>query len=180
MKAARRLFSKNGFSGTSISMLAKAAGIVNQSLIYHHFANKEELWIAVKSEVASKFVQVDIEGCNLRQFVEKVVRNRVDFFNKNPDLLRVIYWQRLERSNKKQMQGLSKEVADNLCAQIRHLQENGEIKKTLDPHLILLMIVAVCEGAHRDGPDEFATVEEKNQDAYLEMAIPGLIATLQP
>ena len=46
LNAARDLFVKKGFAGTSISEIAKQAK-VNQSLIYHHYANKESLWTAV-------------------------------------------------------------------------------------------------------------------------------------
>jgi AcrR family transcriptional regulator len=48
LDAARKLFVKNGFAGTSISDIAGLAKI-NQSLIYHHFRDKQELWKGLKN-----------------------------------------------------------------------------------------------------------------------------------
>lgn len=53
------LFLSRGYSGTSMSMVAKAAGIRKASL-YHHFASKEALFLAALSaDVAASLAQVD-------------------------------------------------------------------------------------------------------------------------
>ena len=42
LQEAEDLFSEKGFNGTSIDMIAKAAGI-NKGLIYYHFKNKHDI-----------------------------------------------------------------------------------------------------------------------------------------
>ncbi|WP_299867295.1 TetR/AcrR family transcriptional regulator [uncultured Hoeflea sp.] len=45
IETSTELFLKNGYSGTSMSKIAAACGITKASL-YHHFAGKEELFVA--------------------------------------------------------------------------------------------------------------------------------------
>mgnify|MGYP002789645991 CR=1 FL=1 len=54
INAARHCFAQKGFAGSSISYIAKQAEI-NQSLIYHHFGNKRDLWIAVKVQILDDY-----------------------------------------------------------------------------------------------------------------------------
>jgi AcrR family transcriptional regulator len=49
IKAAMRLFSEQGFHGTTTRQIAEAAG-VNEAIIFRHFASKEELYWAVVSD----------------------------------------------------------------------------------------------------------------------------------
>jgi AcrR family transcriptional regulator len=49
IKTAMRLFSEQGFHGTTTREIAEAAG-VNEAIIFRHFASKEELYWAVVSD----------------------------------------------------------------------------------------------------------------------------------
>jgi AcrR family transcriptional regulator len=49
---ATRIFARKGFYGASIAQLAQAAGIT-KGAIYHHFADKEALFLAVIEQVRS-------------------------------------------------------------------------------------------------------------------------------
>ena len=46
LEAANRLFSANGYHGTSMRQIAQEAGIAVAG-IYNHFANKEDIFITV-------------------------------------------------------------------------------------------------------------------------------------
>lgn len=61
LQAAFPLFAERGFYGVSISDVAESAGLV-KSAIYHHFANKEELYIAVLTDVCNR-VNTKMEAC---------------------------------------------------------------------------------------------------------------------
>jgi TetR/AcrR family transcriptional regulator, fatty acid metabolism regulator protein len=54
--AATRHFSGHGFSDTSMSTLAKAAGVAS-STIFHHFENKEALFLTVLQSAKEAIVQ---------------------------------------------------------------------------------------------------------------------------
>ena len=49
IRAALKVFSENGFHGTTTKALAKAAG-VSEALIFRHFPGKEELYAAMQTE----------------------------------------------------------------------------------------------------------------------------------
>jgi AcrR family transcriptional regulator len=51
LKSASVLFAERGFRGVSISDVADAAGLVKSS-IYHHFENKQALYLAVLGDMA--------------------------------------------------------------------------------------------------------------------------------
>ncbi len=53
IQAAFHLFAERGFYGVSISDVAEAAGLVKSS-IYHHFENKDALYLAVLNETFDK------------------------------------------------------------------------------------------------------------------------------
>ncbi|WP_424972327.1 TetR/AcrR family transcriptional regulator [Dinoroseobacter sp. S76] len=57
---ATEMFVKNGYAGTSMAQLAKACGIQKASF-YHHFASKDDLFIACVTEGYADAVNVLIE-----------------------------------------------------------------------------------------------------------------------
>lgn len=54
--AARRLISKRGYAATSLDDVCERARVTKGAL-YHHFRNKEDLFVAVLEEVESDFVE---------------------------------------------------------------------------------------------------------------------------
>jgi len=61
LKSASMLFAERGFRGVSISDVADAAGMAKSS-IYHHFENKQALYLAVLSDMARQSRQQMEEG----------------------------------------------------------------------------------------------------------------------
>jgi TetR/AcrR family transcriptional regulator, upper aerobic nicotinate degradation pathway regulator len=53
LKAARSVFSKEGFNGARVDEIAKQAN-VNKAMIYYHFKSKEELYDSVVDSIFSK------------------------------------------------------------------------------------------------------------------------------
>ena len=54
LEVAARLFAEQGYAGTSISDLARAAG-VSKSNVFHHFASKEALYFRVIRDAVQRF-----------------------------------------------------------------------------------------------------------------------------
>lgn len=99
---ARKLFVEYGFAGTSMGQIAKLAQ-VNHSLIFHHFENKEKLWLAVKQNIVKEKNQqskmLPPTDQPFHDFLYTLVIKSIKFYRDHPDIMRMISWQRLERSH---------------------------------------------------------------------------------
>lgn len=97
LKAAAELFATHGYSSTSISSIAEAAGVRSASL-YHAFGSKEGLLAAVAEQAASEFfeqldVLVDVSEPS------RAVARLADSFERNPLFLRLQLILVLERGD---------------------------------------------------------------------------------
>ncbi len=89
VQAAMQLFAENGFSGVSISRIAKKAG-VSKGLLYNYFANKEAL---VQEIVIEGFRQM-LDNLDF-DFQKELTRERfIELVEKNFRMLReeISYW----------------------------------------------------------------------------------------
>lgn len=171
LKSALRLFVKYGFAGTSISDIAKDAGI-NQSLIYHHFQNKEDLWKKVKLHILENFTQEDLQidaEKGLNHFLQQIVAFRFHFYDKNPEAIRLLGWQKLEFSRKKLAGGNTASPA-NWKPAIMRLQSKGQIRKNLDPDMVIHFIANAITGTFSDLFGHLENTPERKQH-YLNMLI---------
>jgi AcrR family transcriptional regulator len=89
LRAARELFSRHGFDGTSVRAISARAG-TNLGAITYHFGSKQELYEAVVSEgVAPSQGQLAAAAAQAGpplQRVAGVVRAFFDYLHENPDL----------------------------------------------------------------------------------------------
>lgn len=93
--AAVDVFLERGYAGTSISEVAKAAGVI-KATIYSHFKDKEQLFTAIIEEITIKKMQLDFDAMsNLladltpREFVEKMYK-KFSMLEKDPHYLRLV------------------------------------------------------------------------------------------
>ncbi len=145
LAVSQKLFAKKGFAGTSISDIATKANI-NQSLIYHHFGSKQALWRLVKQNLLENYFCVnDISfsewlGANsAREFIQHYITVRFKFYEKNPDVQRMINWQRLE-PNQEELKGVKQDDIERLCQKIKDFQDKGELTSDCEPELILVLL----------------------------------------
>lgn len=167
LQSAKKLFVKQGFAATSISQIASKANI-NQSLIYHHFGSKQQLWKAVKAyllekEEASPLVFDSSAG--LKVFLEKVLRHRFDIYLHNPDLSRMVSWQRLETSSK-ELTGNPYLGPEHWREPIIELQKRGELRADLDPDIVITMIISIIPGAFIAGNPLLANNKYKSKECF--------------
>ncbi|MBI4443268.1 MAG: TetR/AcrR family transcriptional regulator [Acidobacteria bacterium] len=98
LKAARALFSEQGFHGTSIGAIAKRAGVF-PGLIHHHFGSKKALWDAVLSEVqyeSLEAIKPFLEQKPTREGLRAGLAARLRFFGEHPDVIRLRQWSLLQ------------------------------------------------------------------------------------
>ncbi len=188
LSAAQHLFAEKGFAATSISEIARRAK-ANQSLIYHHFGSKQALWHSAKRALLEKYIDLDDSGSyddlNLRDFLDAFIARRFQFYDENPEVVRIVSWQRLE-PNRTQLQGTANhpEVRARWIKKIKQLQVRGEIKQELDPELTIIMLMNAANGFFFDthaivanaAPDEQKALKKQ----YLEMLLSTLLYGLSP
>ncbi len=177
IEAALELFMRYGFAGTSMGKLAEAAD-VTQSLISHHFGNKQQLWMQVKATIIdkTKVARIHSQPKNLREFIEEAVHQRLEIYAKSPELSRLVNWQRLEDTERDpQLAGFpdSQLTPSHWIEPIQHLQNKGLINKKLSPHLILIWITHSVNGYITDDLGMFAN-QAKNKKQYVDMIVNGL------
>ncbi len=163
LQAARQLFIEHGFAGTSIGNIAKLAEI-NHSLIFHHFGNKEKLWLEVKQMIVK---EANLQTKTLpsttlpfKKFLQQLMQNALQFYRNNPDIVRMINWQRLE-------QGKEKNIGVTLSAEsqawldaFKYYQKKGEINHKLKPEFILTLVLSIISSAALD-PNIFINTPKK-------------------
>lgn len=140
LSAAKEQFLAKGFEGASISRIAKSAA-VNTNLIFHHFANKENLWLNVKEEILrSQNTALKSELSSARAYFSSILNYRFDLYDQNPDLVRLIQWQQLTEKES-ELIGSDSSSPSHWLNDIKHLQDVGKIKRNITPEYILLFIV---------------------------------------
>jgi TetR/AcrR family transcriptional regulator, cholesterol catabolism regulator len=94
---ARELFAENGYNGTGVAAIARAAGVTNAGL-YHYVDNKEELLFAVLDEaVGDHLIALEhIVECGLapREALDKALDVHLDFVLGKPAAVRVFLSER--------------------------------------------------------------------------------------
>ena len=151
LKVAQKLFIKYGFAGTSISTIATLAKI-NQSLIYHHFVDKKTLWQQVKKNLLDHYAQCNefnpleiIADKDFKTFVQCIVKQRFYFFVKNPNVLRLLNWQRLE-PNSNELYTNCHHTPEQWEQAIKKFHKRGEISPEFSPEFIQTLISTTVSG----------------------------------
>ncbi len=154
LKAARILFSKKGYSGTTLDDIAKRVGIT-KGTIYLYFKNKEDLIASVvECELAKMLVDfnllrgtgIPVEkkiGQIVRRIFERVGEGRELYRLLDPDIirmypsLRAVFRRRLKPSFEKSIRVLQETIEEGI---------NGGVFKPYDPFKIALIIHAMIFG----------------------------------
>lgn len=179
LETACKVFPENGFAGTSISMLAKDAKI-NQSLIYHHFGSKEELWKAAKGHLLRDVFQAPSqveENPSLEEFIRSSVRTRFEWYLKHPEIIRMVNWQRLE-PKRKQLQGTAPMSVDRWVKIIPKMQKEGTMRADLPAEMIIVMMGNLIIAPMLD--DHRFLKSKESCEKYIDIVTEALLHILKP
>jgi AcrR family transcriptional regulator len=170
LEAAANLFVKNGFDGISISQIAKKAG-VNQSLIYHYFESKEDLWKSVKNYYVETYVNMEdlkIDAADdLKDILKQIIYSRLEFYGKYPEIIRMIAWQKLE-PDKNKLVGGTRFSPDNWKEVFSHLQKQGKIKAGINLDMMILFITSLIAGVLTEDYKNILN-NKKNKRRYIDL-----------
>lgn len=180
LNAAKKLFVQHGFAGTSMSKIAAEAD-VNHSLIFHHFKNKAQLWNAVKQaivlEARDRFKTLPDSSLPLRDFLNELFNQNLNFYRNHSDLVRILNWQRLEPASSEEIGITLNPETQRWLDALSHYQTQGEIAANLKPEFILTFVLSLISSAALD-PNIFIR-EPAQLQAYIDFCVERLIRLLQ-
>lgn len=176
LQTAANLFVQEGFEGISISQIAKKAKI-NQSLIYHYFESKEDLWKSVKNYYVETYVnkedlKIDTEK-ELKDILKQIICGRFEFYEKHPEVMRMMSWQKLETAKSKLIGG-TLFSPDNWKEVFSQLQKQGKIKEEINLDMMILFITSLIAGALTEDYKNILN-HSKNKFGYIELIIESCI-----
>lgn len=148
LTAAKTLFVKQGFAGTAISQIAKRAHI-NQSLLYHHFTDKENLWKLVKTDIIKDYLAefsrvFDDPTLTGETMIRHFVNMRLELAIQKPEIQQMFYWQQIEGNAA--LRYVPGHDINRWRSLVSQLQSRGELRDDLHPGVILILISAQTNG----------------------------------
>lgn len=174
------LFVTHGFAGTSIGNIAKLAG-VNHSLVFHHFKNKEQLWVSVKQSIVFEANQLTstLPECYLsfNDFLKELFLRNLRFYHENPDISRMIAWQRLEQNSNHAIGITNSGDMQRWVQALSHYQSQGDIQSRFKPEWIVTLILSIISSAALD-PNVFIN-EKQALDDYIDFCMEILSKALK-
>jgi len=180
LKAARALFVEKGFSGTSMGQIALKAG-VNHSLLFHHFKNKQNLWQEVKQAIfeegKSIYSHLPPLDQSLEPFLKELITRTILFYKSNPDIVRMVNWQRLDSSTEQTASLTLLKESQNWIDACVHFQQTGEIDQKLKPEFVITLVLAIVGSIAMD-PNAFIRDTENNK-LYIEFCAQRLYRALK-
>jgi TetR/AcrR family transcriptional regulator len=93
LAAARAAFARHGFAGARVDDIAAAAGC-NKQLVYHHFGDKDALYLAVLEwiyeEIRAHERQLDLGGLPPAQAMRRLIESSFDHLARHPDFVALL------------------------------------------------------------------------------------------
>jgi len=137
------LFAAVGFDGVSMRDIAAAVGVTPAAL-YHHFSNKEQLYLdaigyAFEDKVGPLKSLLDGGGNPWDRF-EAFVARLAHMLARENDFRRLMQWVMLD-SDEQRLQSLADCVFGDLYNALRNLA--GEIAPSHDPHLLVVSMIGL-------------------------------------
>ena len=100
LKAAIKVFSKNGFDGGRVEQISKAAKSYDR-MIYYYFGSKEGLYIAALEEIYRRFNEAEselqLDESKPREALRKVIRFMWTYYLKHPEFITLLNTENLHR-----------------------------------------------------------------------------------
>lgn len=150
LAAAEAEFSEKGFYGARVDEIAEAADI-NKRMLYAHFGSKEGLYtkalLSVYERLADCERQFMIEGLDPVASIRNIVHVSFRFLVENPDFVRMLMWENLNRATaipKDDLVKLKAPTFDYMRRQIRRGVELGIFRSDADEYQIVLSLMSFC------------------------------------
>ena len=152
LDAAEKIFLSKGFGKTSLSEIAREAGMT-KSLIHHYFGSKEGLWHEVQHRRYAAYIEQQMRMINDQPPTVDLLADSFRFhfhhLKHNPELVRLMAWIFLER-NEKNCLLMEKQVLALGVEKLREVQNQGKLRKDIDPRFILFVLIGLAHHWFQD------------------------------
>ncbi|MEM8994560.1 MAG: TetR/AcrR family transcriptional regulator [Acidobacteriota bacterium] len=146
LDAAEELFSVQGPSATSLTQVAKKAG-VTKSLIHHHFGSKEELWEEVQQRYFSEYFEAQKAMIESAESTASLLRDSLityfRFLQAHPESVRFVTWTFATKDDDHCPTKHEEELFELGMKRIKEAQAKGEIRADLEPFFIIKTLIAL-------------------------------------
>jgi TetR/AcrR family transcriptional regulator len=146
LDAAEDLFVCHGPAATSMSKVARKAG-VTKSLIHHHFGSKEELWSEVQQRHFEEYFEIQMrlleESTSTTDLLEESLVAYFRFLQRNPKSVRFMTWTFVEDEEDQCAADPEKQLFEIGIRKIQKAQEEGEIRDDIEPFFLIKNLIAL-------------------------------------
>ena len=179
LSAARALFIEKGFTGTSVGEIVAKAEITH-SLLFHHFKNKENLWQIVKHQVVEEGREIQDHTPSLdrsfKDFLTKLIKDATNFYEKNPDVVRILNWQRLELEGKAGIGLEQTEQNDAWFKACEHYKTTQEINPNIPTDFAVSLTLSLVTSAALDQNLMLSSPARKS--GYIDFVVSSILKAL--
>lgn len=141
LKAAVKVFAKNGFYATRVSEIAKAAGVADGT-IYLYFKNKDDVLVTIFEEGIQELLAIlrEVAGSDepFERRVSRIIELQLGLLEEQRDLAEVITVNLRQSSTllKQYAAPLFMEYIDVIAGLVREGQKQGAFRKDLNPRVV--------------------------------------------
>jgi TetR/AcrR family transcriptional regulator len=150
--AAEAVFMEKGFGSSTLSEIAKRAGIT-KSLIHHYFGSKKGLWSEVKTrrfeQYAARQTEMLQDTASSADLLRSSLAFYFDFLRQNPQIVRILAWMFLEQDQEKFLI-IDKELIRLGVAKVHEAQVAGQLRGDIDPRFIVFVFLGLCQHWFQD------------------------------
>lgn len=148
LAAARHEFAAFGIAGARVDRIAAEAAS-NKAQIYYYFGSKEQLFDAVLAAVVDERVrETELDVDDLPGFAARLA----EVYERDPDLLRLVSWQRLERSTEPPPMGAA-QASTAKIAEIAQAQADGRLSDRYPSDVLLHAVLHIAALWATTSPD---------------------------
>ena len=141
LKAAIKVFAKNGFYATHVSEIAKAAGVADGT-IYLYFKNKDDVLVTIFEEGIERLLTI-LRGVAesddpFEKRIQRIIELQLGLMEEQRDLAEVITVNLRQSSRllKQYATPLFMQYIDVIAGVVRDGQEEGAFRKDLNPRVV--------------------------------------------
>ncbi len=147
LRTASKLFSQNGYNGTSVNDIIRDAGI-SKGQFYTYFNTKEDLFFLIVGEVDASIRERNIEFTDLGEYIEYRLKRFLEQSNRIKAKYTFEFWSSATLTDKQKilLDNRYFELQKDIQAIIRKGQNNGIYDETLNIESYIHVLMASIDG----------------------------------